>query len=138
MLVRFSRFKQFFGNVNHKYFTSSAYTTENISPNVLRAQYAVGGQVVVRAEKMVEENQKVIMCNIGNPQEFGQLPLTFHRQVIAGCICPSLLENERQQSPFPDDVIGRCKRILSETTSNNIGAYTHAQGYTLHYKHVSF
>jgi alanine transaminase len=61
-----------------------------ISSNLIRAQYAVRGELAIRAEELREELRtnprshpfdKVIFCNIGNPQQLGQKPLTFFRQV---------------------------------------------------------
>ena len=69
------------------------------------------------------------MCNIGNPQEVGQVPLTFHRQVLSACLSPNMLLNP--SSPFPSDVISRAKRILDSTSNNTIGAYTHSQGFAI-------
>lgn len=56
---------------------------------VRQAQYAVRGELVIRAEeirKKLERGEsmpfkKLIMCNIGNPQSLKQKPLTFVRQV---------------------------------------------------------
>lgn len=67
---------------------------------------------------------QVIMCNIGNPQELGQKPLTFHRQVLSSILSPSLM----QSSVFPNDVKQRASRILNDTSAGSIGAYTHSQG----------
>lgn len=108
-----------------------------IAPAVLNAQYAVRGAIVIRANEIQNDLKKVkkgapnkypfnsvIMCNIGNPQELGQKPLTFHRQVLSSLLSPSLLEKDI----FPDDVKARAKKILNDTASQSIGAYTHSQG----------
>ena len=34
--------------------------------------------------------EKVVMCNIGNPQALGQQPITFFRQVLALCDYPEV------------------------------------------------
>lgn len=65
---------------------------ERMNKNVLEAQYAVRGAIPLRAEELrdqIEENgenhglpfDKVVNCNIGNPQQLDQKPLTFLRQV---------------------------------------------------------
>jgi alanine transaminase len=105
-----------------------------MSPAVLKAQYAVRGAIAVRAGQINEELKtgkgaargydKVIMCNIGNPQSLAQPPLTFARSVIAAATCPSLLKS----GVFPADVCSRADAILSGTDSYSIGAYTHSQG----------
>lgn len=68
---------------------------------------------------------QIVRCNIGNPQELGQKPLSFVRQVLALCHYPSLLS----QSPsnlFPKDAMDRATRYLKETKS--MGAYTTSAG----------
>ena len=71
---------------------------DNINPNVKEAQYAVRGEIVARA-KDIENDLKsgkklpfdqVIYCNIGNPQQLGQKPVTFFRQVLAICDYPDV------------------------------------------------
>jgi len=108
-------------------------TNANMSPTVLNAQYAVRGAVVIRAIEIMKELKenpqafdfdKVVMCNIGNPQELGQKPPTFPRQVLAGALYPELLNHDL----FPSDVCERVEAILSDTSSRSIGAYTHSQG----------
>lgn len=34
--------------------------------------------------------QKIVWCNIGNPQILGQKPITYFRQVLALCECPQV------------------------------------------------
>jgi hypothetical protein len=69
-------------------------SVSNINPHLLKVQYAVRGELAVKAEKyrdMLREHpndhglpfDRVISANIGNPQQKGldQPPLTFGRQV---------------------------------------------------------
>lgn len=67
-------------------------TQETINPAVIEAEYAVRGEIAIRAEELremcaTEEGRKklgfndVISCNIGNPQQLEQKPITFFRQV---------------------------------------------------------
>ena len=67
-------------------------TLDTINPNVLKAEYAVRGEIAIRAEELREQCtsedgrkklgfDKVISCNIGNPQQLDQKPITFFRQV---------------------------------------------------------
>jgi len=113
----------------------------NINPLVLSAEYAVRGPVVARAQELQERlNQgdktlafkKIISCNIGNPQSLGQAPLTFMRQVLALCTCPSLIET----CDFPEDVKLRAREYLA-STSGGVGAYTETEGLTLVRKQIS-
>ena len=66
-------------------------TKETINPAVIAAEYAVRGEIALRAEQLREECStdegkkklgfnEVISCNIGNPQQLGQKPITFFRQ----------------------------------------------------------
>ena len=65
---------------------------EDLNPAILNVQYAVRGELAIKAEGLREKLQaghkdlpfqKVISSNIGNPQQKGldQPPLTFTRQV---------------------------------------------------------
>jgi alanine transaminase len=67
-------------------------TKDTINPAVIAAEYAVRGEIALRAEELREECStdegkkklgfnEVISCNIGNPQQLGQKPITFFRQV---------------------------------------------------------
>lgn len=65
---------------------------ETLNPRILKAEYAVRGEIVRKAA--IIENElasspgrhpfsKVVWCNIGNPQLLGQKPVTYFRQVLA-------------------------------------------------------
>jgi len=112
---------------------SRVLTNANMSKTVLNAQYAVRGAIVIRATEIMKQLKqnpsdfdfdKVVMCNIGNPQELGQKPPTFPRHVLAGALCPELLG----QNLFKSDVEDKVEAILADTPSRSIGAYTHSQG----------
>lgn len=71
----------------------------NINTRVLRAEYAVRGEIVKiakRIEQDLKEGRKdypfkrVVWCNIGNPHSLGQEPITFIRQVLALCELPQV------------------------------------------------
>ena len=82
-------------------FSSSActmrpLTAADLNPSVANVQYAVRGELAIKAEKYREKHKepdhglpfsKVISSNIGNPQQKGldQPPITFIRQVSAAC-----------------------------------------------------
>jgi len=124
-----------------KYFSKKAHPEINrimqlgkINPRVENAKYAVRGEVVIRAEQhkqALAKGQKlpfdkVIHCNIGNPQELGQKPLTFMRQVLALVEYPALLDSQIN-SLFPQDAIDRAKLLLKNIPGGT-GAYSHSQG----------
>ena len=78
---------------------SPRLTGDTISPHVKKAEYAVRGDIVVRAGEIGKELKAgkkfpftdLVMCNIGNPQALGQKPVTFYRQVLAVCDYPQVL-----------------------------------------------
>jgi len=111
-------------------------TVASLNPASLKVQYAVRGELAIRAEeyrvrlKTGDDNglpfNKVISSNIGNPQQAGldQPPITFVRQVAALMEWPALAELAKDV--FPADVIARAKELQAEIGS--IGAYSHSQG----------
>lgn len=61
---------------------------QSVNPDVREAQYAVRGEIVLRAQALQEQLKKkpgslpfdrIVYCNIGNPQQLGQPPITFFR-----------------------------------------------------------
>lgn len=82
---------------------------DTINPAVIAAEYAVRGEIALRAEQLREECSteqgkkklgfnEVISCNIGNPQQLGQKPVTFFRQVSRRS---RELELDLDRPPFP-------------------------------------
>ncbi|GBC06735.1 hypothetical protein RclHR1_07000005 [Rhizophagus clarus] len=117
-------------------------TYESINPHVKRVEYAVRGELAIRAEQIKDELSKgnsynydfdtVVNCNIGNPQQLKQKPITFFRQVASLTEYPDLLlpENRSQvEALYPIDAIERAQKLLKEIGS--VGAYSHSQG--IHY-----
>ncbi|MBW0523602.1 hypothetical protein O181_063317 [Austropuccinia psidii MF-1] len=118
-----------------------------INPAIIRAQYAVRGPIALKAEELRNQlnsdlNAKnklgfdsIINCNIGNPQQLGQKPITFNRQVACITEYPELLDKPEAKALFPSDVIERAKSILKAVGS--IGAYSHSKGVPLIRQHVA-
>ena len=110
----------------------------NINPHVKSAQYAVRGELAVKSEQYRAQLRKgetslpfdkVISANIGNPQQLGQKPITFFRQVLSLLENPLLLEHEDvllNQLGYKSDVIARAKWLLSQC--NSVGAYSASAG----------
>lgn len=77
-------------------------SASTITQRVVKAEYAVRGEIVRRASVIEEELQsgkgsaypfsKVVWCNIGNPQILGQQPITYFRQVLCLCEYPQVSE----------------------------------------------
>eukprot|EP01083_Nonionella_stella_P209539 759458_1 len=115
---------------------NKVFTANNMSNAVRNAKYAVRGDIVQRAHQIAanlssKDNNKhpfnkVIFCNIGNPQAFCAPPITFHRQVLACIMYPPLMDEK--PCKFPNDVITRAKCLLNATAHYNIGAYTNSRG----------
>jgi len=112
-------------------------TKDTINPAVIEAEYAVRGEIAIRAEELREECateegakrlgfSEVISCNIGNPQQLKQKPITFFRQVASLCEYPELLENELVKQIYPSDAIARAQKLLGAIGS--VGAYSHSKG----------
>ncbi|KAH8705008.1 putative alanine aminotransferase [Talaromyces proteolyticus] len=113
-------------------------TLDNIRPEVRDAQYAVRGELAMKAEEFRERLEKgdkslpfdnIIFANIGNPQQLGQKPITFFRQVLSILEYPQLLENEealKASFGYKQDVIDRARTLLKGVQT--IGAYSHSQG----------
>jgi alanine transaminase len=112
----------------------SALPPDKINPKIKNMEYAVRGQIVLNAQAHIKALKQgedrpfpdVVLCNIGNPQSVGQMPLTFPRQVLALCTCPSLLENKSIVDALPADVVARAKRILGGCSG--LGAYSESKG----------
>jgi len=118
-------------------------TVQDLNPAVLNVQYAVRGELAVKAEDFrnkLEAGQqlpfkRIINSNIGNPQQKGldQPALTFTRQVAALTEYPPLIE--LVEGKWPSDVIDRAKELQEEIGS--IGAYSHSKGVPLIRKNVA-
>ncbi len=119
-------------------------TAADVNPAILKVQYAVRGELAIKAEELREKLQdekhdlpfkKVISSNIGNPQQKGldQPFLTFTRQVAALMEYPPLAELVKGK--WPQDVLDRAKEL--QTDIGSIGAYSHSKGVPLIRKHVA-
>ena len=89
-------------------------TVETINPAVVGAQYAVRGELVLRAAEIKKQIaatpdslpiKKVLECNIGNPQAVGQQPLSFGRQVQSLLAWPALMDMPGASETFAPDAI---------------------------------
>jgi len=110
-------------------------TLDDLSDSVRAAQYAVRGELVIKAENYKNRLlagdkslpfDKLSFCNIGNPHELGQKPVTFFRQVIALAHYPDLMTNPITAAAFPPDAIARAQKYLGSMSST--GAYSHSKG----------
>ncbi|KAK8627432.1 hypothetical protein V6N13_135043 [Hibiscus sabdariffa] len=100
---------------------------ETLNENVKKVQYAVRGELYLRASELHKEGKKIIFTNVGNPHALGQKPLTFPRQVVALCQAPFLLDDPNVRLLFPTDAIARAEHYLS-LTFGGLGAYSDSRG----------
>eukprot|EP00577_Skeletonema_sp_RCC1716_P006234 CAMPEP_0113391502 /NCGR_PEP_ID=MMETSP0013_2-20120614/10753_1 /TAXON_ID=2843 ORGANISM="Skeletonema costatum, Strain 1716" /NCGR_SAMPLE_ID=MMETSP0013_2 /ASSEMBLY_ACC=CAM_ASM_000158 /LENGTH=629 /DNA_ID=CAMNT_0000274767 /DNA_START=120 /DNA_END=2009 /DNA_ORIENTATION=+ /assembly_acc=CAM_ASM_000158 len=107
-----------------------SWNKHTMSQNLRRMQYAVRGEVVIRADALAAEGKKIIYTNIGNPHAVGQKPLTYYRQVLALCDLPAEcgVENSQIASAFPADVVERAIEMRKAIGPAGTGAYTNSQG----------
>eukprot|EP00891_Asterochloris_glomerata_P002765 jgi/Astpho2/2765/Aster-00940 len=98
-----------------------------LNENLKKTEYAVRGELYMRAEELRKAGKEIIFTNVGNPQALGQKPLTFNRQVQALVSCPSLLEHPEVGKLFPKDAIARAKHMLT-LIPGGVGAYTDSRG----------
>ncbi|KAL6945334.1 alanine transaminase [Hanseniaspora vineae] len=107
---------------------------KDINPNVIEAKYAVRGPIPARASELSEQLKKdpgslpfdkVINSNIGNPQQLGQKPLTFYRQVLSLLQNPELLKSSPQV--FAPDALERAQKMLKDI-GLSVGSYSSSQG----------
>lgn len=107
-----------------------SWNKHTMSQNLRQMQYAVRGEVVIRADEMAAEGRKIIYTNIGNPHAVGQKPITYYRQVLALCDLPAEcgIENPQVSSAFPTDVVNRAIEMRSAIGPAGTGAYTNSQG----------
>jgi alanine transaminase len=113
-------------------------SVQNMNPLIKNVEYAVRGKLAIRAEEIrvdLQENKgnypfkTVVSCNIGNPQQLNQKPITFFRQVSSLCDNPDLLDQKNRHlvsQLYPSDAIERAETLLNAIGS--VGAYSHSQG----------
>lgn len=102
-----------------------------MSQSVRRMQYAVRGQVVMRADELKAQGRDdILYTNIGNPQAVGQSPVAYYRQVMALCDLPAEdgIDHPNVQQMFPADVIARAKQVRETIGPAGTGAYSGSQG----------
>ncbi|KAK9767227.1 alanine transaminase [Basidiobolus ranarum] len=112
---------------------------DSINPQVREVQYAVRGEIAIRAEELKNELlqkgnnlpfKEIVNINIGNPQQLKQKPITFFRQVASLVEYPDLLLEENGDKVkllFATDAIERAK-LLVKACGGSVGAYSHSQG----------
>jgi alanine transaminase len=118
-----------------------ALSTTNINPAVLEVEYAVRGELALKADKYMTTLssgeggdlpfKKVVTANIGNPQQKGldQQPITYWRQVISLLEYPDMMQGDLlpiAEKIYPKDVLKRATGLWEEIGS--VGAYSPSKG----------
>ena len=113
-----------------------------VNRRILEMEYAVRGPIPQRAAELKKSGQSIIPCNIGNPQAFGQRPISFYREVLSLVEHPVRIERERRlRSLFnggaldgvsvedfhSDFVLDLSERFL-EQMETGMGAYSESSG----------
>eukprot|EP01046_Picozoa_sp_COSAG06_P076027 COSAG06_NODE_24055_length_674_cov_0.629565_1_plen_138_part_10 len=115
---------------------ADAATTEaDLNQWLVGAEYAVRGEILDRSEVLQKQLdageklpfEKIVACNIGNPQALGQKPLSFNRQVLSLVTNPDMLTDSSFKELYPPEVVERAEKYTSNI-GGGIGAYTNSQG----------
>lgn len=118
--------------------------TVAVNQNIIEMEYAVRGPIPRRAAELRKEGRRIIPCHIGNPQAFGQRPITYVRQVLSLLEEPSRIGRERvlkkisdgehaSLATFADDdfisdyVLDVAEEMLTSMEAG-VGAYTESKG----------
>ena len=106
------------------------WNEESMSQSLRRMQYAVRGEVVMKADQLAAQGKEILYTNIGNPHQVGQSPITYYRQVLALCDLPAEcgVDHPNVYDMFPKDVVARAREYRKDIGPSGTGAYTHSQG----------
>ena len=107
-----------------------AWNASTMSQSLRRMQYAVRGEVVIKADKLAAQGRDIIYTNIGNPHQVQQQPITYYRQVLALCDLPAAngVDHPEASRMFPADVLDRARTLRKIVGPAGTGAYTNSQG----------
>ena len=116
-----------------------SWNEETMSQSLRRMQYAVRGEVVMKADQLAASGKEILYTNIGNPHQVGQHPITYYRQVVALCDLPADcgVDHPDVSKLFPPDVVRRAKEYREIIGPSGTGAYTHSQGILGFRKHIA-
>lgn len=110
----------------------------SINQNLILAEYQVRGGIVIKADDIRKEMDagvkkpfaNLVPWNIGNPQNLGQLPITFPREVLSYLytgIAPEAISNSSPNAyEYSNDVKNRAETYKKEL--KNIESYTYYKG----------
>jgi aspartate/methionine/tyrosine aminotransferase len=100
---------------------------QDLNPRLLKAQYAVRGSIVGRANELEQQGHKITFCNIGNPHTFKQKPMTYVREILSLLELPALIDEAHKLNIFHQDSIAHAKKIM-QIIPEGLGAYSASTG----------
>lgn len=127
------------------YFEYRAYSTtlneSTIARPLIRTEYAVRGAIADKAAMMKKQMEqgvkfpfdKITHLNVGNPQDLGQKPISFNREVLASCLTD---DPERNRMIYSADAVDRADFYLSNINNRAAGAYSDSPGIDIIVKEV--
>lgn len=113
------------GNANSK--DGKVMHPDLLNENLKKTQYAVRGELFLKAEELRKQGKEIIFTNVGNPHQLGAKPLTFTRQVIALTAAPFLLDHPKVSELFAPDAIKRARELV-KAFNGGVGAYQDSRG----------
>jgi hypothetical protein len=118
------------GQRSKKKESQHTWNKSTMSQSLRRMQYAVRGEIVMKADELAAQGKKIIFTNVGNPHAVGQKPITFYRQVLALCDLPAEtgVDHPAASQIFPADVLERAREMRKIVGPAGTGAYTNSQG----------
>ncbi|MBW2610318.1 MAG: aminotransferase class I/II-fold pyridoxal phosphate-dependent enzyme [Deltaproteobacteria bacterium] len=115
-----------------------------VNQNIMEMEYAVRGPIPKRAAELIKQGMTTIPCNIGNPQAFGQKPISYYRQVLSLVEDPSKIARERKlntilkhnidalsglnNTDFISDHVLNLSESFLVKTEIGLGAYSESNG----------
>ncbi|XP_047143698.1 alanine aminotransferase 2-like isoform X2 [Hydra vulgaris] len=130
--------EEFLPNTNLTTF-HKVLSMESINPKIKKLEYATTVTILTaeKLEKDMREGKKLLFnkitkATLGDCHAMGQKPITFVRQLLAACSCPTLIGI----NIFPSDVNKRAQEILSKI-NNSIGCYSVPAGVPLVKQHIA-
>jgi len=122
-----------------KYADEFSWNEVTMNQSLRRMQYAVRGEVVMKADQLQAAGREILFTNIGNPHSVGQQPLTYFRQVLALCDLPAVdgVDHPEISKVFPADVIARARELRKAIGPAGTGAYTNSQGVLTFRKNIA-
>jgi len=100
---------------------------EKLNEGLRAADMPVAGELFQTAQKRVLAGEEVVFTNIGNPQQLGQTPISYIRNVMALVTAPHLMKHPAAPQMFKPDEMARAQLYI-DNIEGGIGAYSAPNG----------